>query len=100
MEYVNGGFLSSKHRTQCPFLSRRGSCVKGNQCDFSNETPPNNVQGRSDSSVDRQIICSVAISTTKRHFFEGLKAKFYSTNLVATVNKRQPIENAVLTSPE
>lgn len=80
MEYVNGGFLSSKHRTQCPFLSRRGSCVKGNQCDFSNETPPNNVQGRSDSSVDRQIICSVAISTTKRHFFEGLKAKFYSTN--------------------
>ena len=57
-ENVNNGFLSSKTRAPCPFLVRRGWCVKGNQCDFSHENFPKDVKGRSKSSLDKRSVPS------------------------------------------
>ena len=39
-----------KNETPCPFILRRGWCLKGEQCDFSHRNMVNNDQARQHSN--------------------------------------------------
>ena len=79
-ENVNKGFLSLKNRTPCPFLLRRGWCVKGNKCDFSHENFPNDIKDHSDSGLDKRSV-PCPFLRRKGSCLKGLSCDFFHSDI-------------------
>ena len=70
-----------KNETPCPFILRRGWCLKGEQCDFSHRNMVNNNQARQHSN-DKKCSIFCPFLRKKGYCLEESRCDFPMSNLI------------------